>query len=110
LKYQPGAYYGEDVEAHIDEDIRESVLPQIRDKMRYTDIGGDKYFLIANNRTMDAFNTQRVKPTWELWYVNGHGSSVQVTDREGNIVMYRFGELSRPGKNGNHALENDAAQ
>jgi hypothetical protein len=42
--------------------------------------------------------------------VNEHGSSVQVTDREGNIVVYRVGELSRSGKNSDHTLENDAAQ
>jgi hypothetical protein len=78
--------------------------------MGYPDTGGDNYFLVANHGTVDAFNDQRIEPTWELWYANEHGSSVQVTDGEGNIVVCRVGELSRRGKNDTHMLENDVAQ
>jgi hypothetical protein len=106
LKYQPGAYYGDDVEERIDRDIVTNVIPQIRDGMGYSDITGENYFLVANMLTVDAFTGGKREPAWELWYVNGNGSSVQVTDRRGNIATYRVGDLGTG--EGNKGKENKA--
>jgi hypothetical protein len=100
LKYQPGAYYGEDVEERIDRDMVANVIPRVRDEMGYSDISGENYFFVANLLTVDAFTGGKGEPIWELWYRNEHGSSVQVTDRAGNIATYRVGDLAAdPGKN-----------
>jgi hypothetical protein len=46
LKYQPGAYYGEDVEGRIDRDMADNVIPRIGNEMGYSDIGGENYFFL----------------------------------------------------------------
>jgi hypothetical protein len=107
LKYQPGAYYGTDVEKYIDGDIGANVLPHVRDNMGYPDVAQDNYFLVANMLTAEAFNNSRLTPAWELWYVNKNGTCVQVTDERGNIVTYRLGDGVVPAAN-NHALEGQA--
>jgi hypothetical protein len=62
LKYQPGAYYGEDVEGRIDRDIADNVIPRSRNEMGYSYIGGETYFLVANLLTVNAFTGGNREP------------------------------------------------
>jgi hypothetical protein len=92
VKYPPEAYYPSSVVRDvIAPELKNDVIPFLRDNMGYGDLTNDNYVLMADDATTQAFYNKgrdASPPAWEIWYVTPRGDILPIFDGNGNVVTY----------------------